>query len=227
MPSELFGNAYLDAESFRKNATLFGVGMAFCDFPDDDEGNEKLLNVLQAASRMIDSEAGKDFTPGNRSEQHLFDFAKRQIKVNNPPVSEIISVNIIFSPGASQVFTPQDCYINNQLSYIEITDLAIGLGVITNYLNLGLSDPVAEIVYKSAQDVPKHVALATGYQAAKMINEGFVDTQLPPNFGQIDMGGLTINNKKGYRLKAEDVNATVIDPMAKKLLNSDKTITVR
>lgn len=225
---ELFGIPYLDAENFRFNANVFGVGMPLdCAYPATTEGNQKLALVLQAASRMIDAHTCRDFSPENRSEQHEFNFVSGRISVNNPPVAEIVNFRIIYSPGNYQQFTADDFYINNQLSFIELTALTAGFGIVTEILKLGLTNPVAEITYKSYQDVPKPVSLACGYQAAKMINEGFVDATLPPNFGQLDMDGITVNNKKGYRLKAEDIQAAQMDSSAEQLLSAYKSITVR
>ncbi|MBS1795781.1 MAG: hypothetical protein JSS81_18140 [Acidobacteria bacterium] len=88
---DLFGPAYLDAATFRQMAGLFGVGMAFCDYPDTDDGNLKLTQVLQAASRAIDAFCAKTFAPDDLTEQHALDLATRQFTVNNPPVVRIVS----------------------------------------------------------------------------------------------------------------------------------------
>lgn len=225
--TEIFGLPYLDADNFRAGAAVFGVGMALADFSDSAEGNRKLNIALCAASRLIDAETGRDFSPAERTEQHHFDFASRQLRVRNAPIAEVVSLSIIFAPGTSQTFSPADIYINNSLNYIEITDAAIGFGIISERLNMGLTNPVAEIVYKSATDIPKAIRLACGYQAAKMINDGFVDKTLPANFGQIDMDDFVINNKKGYRLKKEDIFAARLDATAESLISQFKTITVR
>ena len=225
--ANLFGTAYLDAENFRANAAAFGVGMSLADYPAGNAGDQALSRVLQAASRLIDSHTGLDFSPEPRTEQHLFDFGTRRIKLNNPPVSAVNSFRVVFSPGTNQVFNSSDFYINNQLGYVELTDIAVGFGIITEYLSLGLSDPVAEITYTSYLDVPRPVKLACGYQAGKMINDGFVDKTIAPNFGQLEINGLTVNNKKGYRLKAEDIKASTLDPTAEKLLSQFKKITLR
>ena len=88
---DLFGPAYLDAATFRQMTAFFGVGMALCDYPDTDDGNLKLTQVLQAASRAIDAFCAKTFAPDDLVEQHALDLATRQFTVNNPPVSEIVS----------------------------------------------------------------------------------------------------------------------------------------
>lgn len=223
----IFGTAYLDTENFRAGAALFGVGMSLCDYPATEDGDAKLTGVLQAASRVIDAETGLTFTPGDHAEQHHFDFATRQVKLNNHPVAQIVSFRVIFSPGSQQTFQSSDIYINNQLGYIELTDIAVGFGIITEYLSLGLTDPVAEIVYKSFQDVPQAVKLACGYQAAKMINDGYVDKELPANFGAIDLDGIKINNRKGFINSKEQKEASVLDPTAARLLAGFKRISVR
>lgn len=51
MPVEanIFGAAYLDTDNFRQSQSLFGVGMAMCDYPANDAGDAKLLLALAAA----------------------------------------------------------------------------------------------------------------------------------------------------------------------------------
>lgn len=211
----LFGIAYLDTESFRNAAALFGVGMAFADYPPSDEGNASLEIVLQAASRAIDAFCGKDFLPDNKTEQQrLIDGTK--IVVNNFPVAEIVSCSLEYSNSTSQDVPTTEIYINNQQNILEITSLNLGI-LQSLEIQKSLPDPVVNIVYKSLQSIPNPIKLACGYQAGHLINTGFVDKTLPPNFGKVDIGDLSINNKKGYK-SSDEVKASSISPDAERLL---------
>ena len=215
---DLFGVAYLDAESFRYNADLFGVGMALADYPAGNEGNKKLAKVLQAASRAVDAFCAREFTPENRSETHRLDRMTWRFSVNNPPISSIVSCAIRYGTDATIALDVWRVFVNNQEGYCEITRDLGGETFVAETLQ-SISAPQIEIVYKSLQNVPKAVALATGYQAAHMINNGFVDKTMPPNFGKLDLGGLSVNNKKGYR-SAEEMRSGALSAEAERLLST-------
>ncbi len=221
----LFGTAYLDAESFRDMAGLFGVGMAFCDYPATNDGNAKLLRVLQAASRAIDAFCAKDFAPADRSEQHALDLTTWQFKVNRPPVTEIVSCTIRYAADGTITIHPSKIYVNNQQRFCEITRDLDGSLMILETIGTELREPQIEVVYKSTQDIPMHVKLACGFQAGHLINSGFADKVLPPNFGKIDMGGLSVNNKKGYR-SSEEMSAGSFSPDAERLLKQEINFSV-
>jgi hypothetical protein len=212
-----YGTAYLDAESFRTSAALFGVGMSMCEYPSDSDGNAKLNFVLQAASRTIDAFCARDFSPDDHTEQHSFDRSTWQFVVNNPPVTSISSCTIRYGKDGTLSIPTANVYINNQKRCCEITRSMDGTLVILDAMGTELIDPQVEVVYKSVQDIPKHVQLACGFQAGHLINSGFVDKTLPPNFGKIEMSGLSINNKKGYR-SSEEMSAGSFSPDAQRLL---------
>lgn len=213
----IYGEAYLDAENFRLSAAMFGAGMSLCDYPDDDGGNAKLNLVLAAASRVIDRHCQRDFSPNPRSETQAFDLDTWRFSVNNPPVSEIVAVALRYGADAAEPFTTSQIFINNQKNYLEILRIIGGAFTIISQVGSELSEPVIEITYKSYADVPSTVKLATGFQAGHLMNTGFVDKTLPPNFGKLNMGGLDINNKKGYK-SPEEVDAGSLSPDARRLL---------
>ena len=223
---EIFGVAYFDAEKFRQSATLFGVGKALADYPDTDDGNQKLTFVLQAASRMIDTFCSKEFTPGDISEVHELDLETWQFRVNNPPVVSISSCVIRYAIDGVFTVQPDKIFINNQKNYMEITRMIDGSLSLLEAIGTEIAGPQVEITYKSLQSVPSKVQLATAYQAGHLINTGYVDATLPPNFGKIDMDGLSINNKKGYK-SADEVKAATYSPEATELLISMRPIAVR
>lgn len=215
--ADLFGIAYLDAESFRSSAKLFGVGMSFADYPTGAEGDTALGHVLQAASRAIEAHVGKVFTPGNLTEKHKVDRQTWQFAVNNPPVIEIVSCLLRYAIDGTLTIASSNIYINNQNGYCEIVRQDEAIHSILAAIGTEIDGPVAEIVYKSAQSIPNEIKLAAGYQAAHMINNGFVDAALPANMGAIDLGGLKINNKKGGK-SSEERSAMSISPEAARLL---------
>lgn len=219
-----YGTAYLDVESFRQSAALFGVGMSLsCDYPESTEGNTAIAFALQAASRHIDAFCARTFTPEDLKEQHLFDPATWRFQVNNPPVTEIVSCAIRYGLNSTITILPADIYVCNQQKYLEIVRRLESLTTLE--IGTELINPVIEVVYKSLQTVPANVQLACGYQAAHLINEGFVDKMLPPNFGKLDLTGLSINNKKGYKSSGEKL-AETISPGAERLLISERKISI-
>ncbi len=221
---DLFGVAYLDDESFRAGATLFGVGMALSDFPVTDEGTKRLNLVLQAASRMIDTFCGKVFTPTDLVETHELDLTTWQIRVNNPPVVSISSCIIRYAIDGTITIQTNKIHINNQQGFLEIARYLEGTLTLME-IGTELNCPVVEITYKSLQTVPKTVQLATGYQAGHLINSGYVDKTLPPNFGKVDLDGLSINNKKGYR-SSQEMMAGSFSPEAERLLISERKLSI-
>ena len=217
MPPVDFGPAYLDAESFRLSAELFGVGMAMIKYPDSEPGNEKLTAALKAASRAVDTFCGKNFLSTEKTETCRFDLTTWQFTVNNPPVAEVTSCAIRYAVDATLTVAPANVFINNQRGYLEIAR-NLEQQLITAFTPTELKEPVIEIVYKSLQEVPPDVALATAYQTAHMINSGFADYNLPPNMGKVDLGGMAINNKKGSKSQ-EEMRASSFSPDAERLLS--------
>lgn len=213
--ADLFGVAYLDAESFREHADLFGVGMSLADYKKTADNDAKLSRVLQAASRAVDAFCGKNFLAAAKTEKHALP-ESWQIRVNNPPVAAVSSCVIRVGSNTTMTIQTGDLYINNQKAYVEIPrDLTTA--ILTQNSLKSLAEATVEITYTSLQSVPGDVKLAAGYQAAHMINTGFVDKVLPPNFGKVDMGGLDINNKRGAR-SSEEAMAASFSPEAARLL---------
>jgi hypothetical protein len=225
--ADLFGIPYLDAESFRAHAELFGVGMAFADYPDSPEGIAKLNRVLQAASRAIDSECCRDFSPADKSETHRLDRQTWRFSVNNPPVSSVVSCLVRYATDGTISINSSRIFVNNQQNYLEITRFNDEGLAMLGAIGTEISEPQIEIVYKSLQDVPRHVRLACGYQAGHLINNGFVDKALPPNFGRLEMemGDLKINNKKDYR-STEEMKSGSFSAEARHLLAREIKLSV-
>lgn len=218
--ANIFGTAYLDAENFRLSAAMFGAGMSLCDYPEDETGNAKLNLVLAAASREIDRYCKRDFLPEPRTETQAFDLETWRFSVNNPPVIEIVNVALRYGADAAESFNASQIYVNNQKNFLEILRIIGGAFTIITQIGAELREPVIEITYKSSQDVPSHVRLACGFQAGHLMNTGFVDKTLPPNFGKLNLEGLDINNKKGYR-SAEEVDAGSLSADARRLLATE------
>lgn len=195
--ANLFGIAYLDAENFRYNAELFGVGTSISKYLDSEDGNKRLALVLQAASRAVDTFCGRDFLAADKSESHKLDLTTWQFRVNHPPVISISACVVRQAIDGAITIDPSSVYINNQKGYVEITrglDSVVG---ILSAVGSEIDGPIVEVTYKSYQDIPNEVKVGCGYQAGHMINAGYVDAMVPPNFGTVDLSGLKINNRKG------------------------------
>lgn len=216
VPSDLFGVAYLDAESFRATAKLFGVGVAFIEYPTGSAGDTKLAHVLQAASRSVDQFCGKVFTPANITEKCRLIQPQRQFVVQNPPVAEIVSCAIRYAKEGAITIPAENVYINNQQGYCEISQIDEATIAVYESLGSEIDGPIVEVVYKSLQSVPNPIKLATGYQAGYMINRGFVDTMVPSGLGAIDLGGMALNSRKGRKESEDEDNS--FSPEAAKLL---------
>lgn len=206
--ADAFGIAYLDAATFRSAAEMFGVGMALADYPATDPGSAKLALVLQAASRAVDAFCGRDFDPADRTETHQLDLSTWQFPVNNPPVASVSSCIVRYAIDGTIVIPVPHVYINNQKGYCEIVRAMDATVLLAAQLGTEIAGPQVEVTYKSLQSVPKAVALGTGFQAGHMINTGFVDKTLPPNFGSVDLDGLKLNNKKGNKSADEMVSGS-------------------
>lgn len=222
--ADLFGIAYLDAASFRQHAKLFGVGMALADYPTADPDVD-LNRVLQAASRAVDAFCGCDFDPADKVETHPLDPLTWQFVVNNPPVASISACAVRYAVDGTIVLNVANVYINNQGGYCEITRAIDATALIASQIGTELAGPQVEITYKSLQAVPKAVKLGTGYQAAHMINSGFVDKTVPPNFGSVDLEGLKLNNKRGNK-SAEEMASSSFSAEAERVLMPYKRIAV-
>ncbi len=217
MPDDtLFGVAYLGVDDFRSAANLFGVELSMGAYPTGADGDLALLRVLQAASRAIDAYCGSAFTPDDITEQHVFDVTTWQFVPNSLPVISVSSCVLRYAVGGTVNINADRLYINNQNGYIEITRNLDSSLVALEVIGV-LDNPVVEITYKSLQSVPNAIKLAAGYQAGHLINSGFVDSVLPANFGKLDVGGLILNNKKGYR-STDELRSGSISADAERLL---------
>ena len=193
--SDLFGLAYLDAQSFRNNAGLFGARIALSNFPKD-ENDSSIVTLAASASRVIDSICGRHFKPDPISENHPFDFRTRRTRVNSPPVVNLSSYAIRTGAGTVSSFPLNSLYINNEESYIELLSIALAYGLTSQILTLGMNEPQVEITYTSFQTPPAEVSLACGYVMAELANKGFVDGLVPAGFGQLKVGGITAGNAR-------------------------------
>jgi hypothetical protein len=223
VPADLFGTAYLDAESFREMRTFFGAQMSVASYPDTDEGNANLDRALQAASRAIDAFCGKHFLSSNITENHQLD-ASWRFSVNNPPVASLVSCVLRFAIDRTMTLDIDNIYVNKQKGYCEIGRLDESVMSVAQALGNEII-PQIEVVYKSLQSVPHEVKLAAGYQTAYMLNNGFVESSAPAQMGVIDLGGLKINNVKGRR-SSDEQRALALCPEAQSLLQAHRRITV-
>lgn len=226
--ADLFGTAYLDAESFREHAELFGVGMSIANYPVPESPSPatetKLNRVLQAASRAVDAFCGREFTAGDFVEKHILDMITWRFSVNNGPVSTISACVIRLGIESTITIPTGRLYIDNQRGYVEIAR-DMQTAIVASGTPTSINEPTVEVTYKSLQTVPSPVKLATGYQAGHMINNGFVDAAIPANFGALDLEGLVMNNKKGPK-SSEEAWVSSFSPEAERLLTPFKSFVV-
>jgi hypothetical protein len=190
----ILGFSYLSVEDFKSRAAIFGCAQAVAAIGEDD----LILALLAAASRAIDAEVGRDFLSGQVGENHKFDLATRRVKVNRPPLVSLVSYRIRTGAGLVSSFSVApvttdgvnnvsfgSIYYNRQENYLELSSLAMAGSMTSTLVSLGLSEPQAEIVYTSLQDVPKQVIAATGYTAALAINESAANKMIAPGLASV------------------------------------------
>jgi hypothetical protein len=178
---DLFGSLYLSEDAFIQRARSFGVSVAEM-VPDD------LTPTLAVASRLVESHTGRRFLPDAVSETHKFDQNTRRVSVNQPPVMELVSYQIEFAPGAVATFRPSDVVVNNQENYLELASLALATGIAGVIYPVGITDPLAQVTYKSYQDVPSDVAAATGFIAARLLQQAEANELLPAGLSRSKVG---------------------------------------
>jgi len=210
----VFGISYLTPTEFNSHTGMFGVSVAL---PDSDD---KIQGYLSWASAWVEATSNRSWDGSiDRDEQHMWDPQSRRIYVNCPPVSSVSSYQIDTGSNVHASFDPSTLYINSQAGYIELSALSV-VGPSSALLLTGINEPVVHIVYRSIQDVPRNVKLATGIAAAAMMNYAFVEAQAPGGLKDIKIGSmaqLSIDTK----LKAAGV---VIPQIAYVLLAGETNI---
>ena len=186
---EVLGACYLDPEEFVRRKHVFGVGMALQGYTRDD-----LLALLADASRKVEEETGRVFTPETITERQRFNENTRRVFVNSPPVVELVSFGIEVSNRQVATFRVDDIYIDTQRGFLEVLDFSLASSLTTPLIMYGLTDPMAVVEYKTLQEVPAGVKRATGIYAAWKANRAFVDALVPQGFGSLTVGGAKLSN---------------------------------
>jgi hypothetical protein len=188
---DIFGVIYLDPDSFIARAKSFGVDAAGLSADD-------VKPTLALASRAVEAHmGGRTFTPDAVEEMHRWDGRTRRITVNQPPVMELESFEIIFSPGSppsSFSFAPTDVLVNNQENYLEVASLALSTGLVMTSL-ASVSEPQVVVRYKSYQTVLPAVAAAVGWAAAKFIQQAEAAAMLPAGLTRSKVGSEDLSRK--------------------------------
>ena len=206
----VLGLSYMDAADFTLRAGAFGCSAVMANFTSD-----YITAIMAVASRAVEAHCGRDFTPGDRVEQHVWNYTTRRIKLNAPPVASVSSYKIIVGPGLSANISTSSIYVNNQENYIEVALLALAGTLVSPIATLGLQTPIVEITYKSLQTVPQSVIAATGFTAADIINESASNMSLTPGLKTIKIEGLEVT-KDNRRYGVTD---WPLPPMARMLLS--------
>lgn len=186
----IFGVLYLAPDDFISRAKSFGVDVTGMGMTPDD-----LKPTLAMASRLVESYCGRQFVPDAIVETHRFNLDTRRVSVNQPPVMELVSISIVFAPGASASFSPSDVLVNNQENYLELASLALTTGISGVIYPLGISEPQAQVTYKSYQAVPYEVAAATGFVAARLLHEAEANEMLPAGLTRSKVGSQDLSRK--------------------------------
>jgi len=180
---EVFGTLYLSVEDFASRATMFGLSSSV--LPDEDD---IIQAYLAAASRLIESKTNKTFVPDDHVEQHNWNAETRRITVNNPPILSVSDYRIYTGTTTYATMPTNALFINNQENWVEVTALTAAGNLTSMLLTVGLFHPIVQITYKSSQEVKQNIMLATGYIAAALINQSFIDQGIQPGLKSIKIG---------------------------------------
>lgn len=179
---DILGTLYLSVADFTDRASMFGVTTAL---PDDAD---IVADYLAAASRWIDAKVNKTYSTDDITEQHLWNFVTRRVSVNNPPVTSISSFRIYVGPTTYADMPVSALFYNTQEKWIELAALTAAYNLVSQLLTLGLYQPIVQITYKSSASVPLNVVLATGYVAASLMSQSYLNRQMPPGIKSIKIG---------------------------------------
>lgn len=182
LPSDdIFGVLYLSPDDFIARARAFGVSVAGMT-PDE------LTPTIAAASRLVDAKVARQFLPDAIVETHRFNMETRRVSVNQPPVMALESFAIRFAPGAVANFQVGDVLVSNQENYLELASLALSSDITGVLYPVGISEPQAEIRYRSYQQVPQAAALATGFITADLLQKAEANDLLPAGLTRSKVG---------------------------------------
>jgi hypothetical protein len=205
----ILGTCYIEPEAFISRSMAFGCDRALDALYAADADGTNLTALIASVSRAIDVYTGRDsnsWSGGTIYENHAWDPVTRRVKVNQPPVINLISykirvgsqltANFVLTPlssdGGSNHLAYGGVYYNRQENYLELNSLALA-GSLTNSLaGLGLYLPQVEIAYTSFASVPGQVATATAIGAAAVVNKWYANKVITPGIKQIESGKQTI-----------------------------------
>lgn len=226
---DIFGDCYIEPADFTARAKAFGCSRALTGLSDTD--GTIATTAIALASRAIDIYTSRD--PGSWSgatiyENHPWDPATRRCKVNQPPVSNLISykvrvgaqltANFVLTPVGSDTGSNElaygGVYYNRQENYLELTSLALA-GSLTNSLaGLGMTQAQVEIAYTSFAAIPQSVRAAAGFAAASILNECFSNILLPPGIKSLETGDQSVTKDNLYAM----ADRFILPPQASRFL---------
>ncbi len=165
--ADILGVGLIDTDFFIENARIFGCGAII-----EDWNRDQVEGIIALASRAVEAYCGRDFTPDTIAEMHKWNPRTRRITVMQPPVSELVSYNILVGPNGPRASFPiTDIFINNQENYLELSSLAFANTLVEPVMSLGILEPQVEVTYKSYQSVPTGVRAAVALTAAEGISK--------------------------------------------------------
>lgn len=219
---DVLGSTYIDVADFEDRAGMFGVGLAL---PDSDS---TIAAYLAAASRFVDARCNRRFDPDVvYTEQHKWNFETRRVFPYNAPVSAISDYRIYVGPSTYATIPTSAIFVNNSFRFVEVASLTAATSLTSQLLSIGLFEPFVQITYQSTTDVEPHIALATGYIAAAMMNQSYLSASLPPGVKSIKIGSqaaLTLGESSSKVQSAQ--NTLTIPKVVDALLSSESAIGV-
>lgn len=192
--TSIFGATYVDPTYLGNSAATFGIADAVAVL-----NAQQLEDIVALSSRAIDTFVGRDFSPAPRTEQHVFDFSTRSIRVNAPPIAAITAFGIRVSVNNIATFQPNQVYVDNQRNVVTLTQYAsVGtMELVAPLLLLGMQEPIAEITYTSYQSIPADVAAACAIEAATRINLAYANTLMPQGIGVVKSADVEARREAG------------------------------
>jgi hypothetical protein len=204
---------YLTPAAFRDA----GFGMDLSSYTD-----ATLRTILQGAAARVNAYCSTpnlpqphDFRGGTiTDERHIWNLnsAQRRVYPWHQPIKTIDSFRLLVTESNYIIVSPNDMFINNSSTYVEIVALTLGIGVFPVVAALSLSQPVASIGYTYGSSFPLvgETLYETDGQTFGGSNQWWDETVTPVVYknGTVQTTGFTLDYDEGAVVFSTELDAS-------------------